>query len=382
MCAPGSTPRCDAGWHGADALVSQNGYLLSRRVRSLPANASGFDTHRDSISSRCAGHVGAMAATRGPVELPGIVFPGHGRAQHTQGSVVGEVVESAALSGNLALRVRLRLGNLENTSVVRLDELREPTAAELAEYQAQRRRWAWCISGVQVRIAVGLPCLRRTLATDAASGVGRSAIVVSTDKEGFVRLRFSDGTEDVVKTTRLQHIADQQSDDAYALREEAQQWQGLVDTFHMGAYAKVDSTQRRGAIRIDKWEGQVCAPLTRLRVDRTALLCRCCSAPPMGDLTHQCARACMDGCGAGGHCGGRHLGGAGVFYLARQVERSRGEDAAQKERGRPETCAGGGGGGGGGGGAPRLCETFPWQIAAAAPRARCRRTASGPTPVT
>eukprot|EP01047_Picozoa_sp_COSAG01_P103711 COSAG01_NODE_33137_length_569_cov_2.853191_1_plen_113_part_00 len=32
--------------------VSQNGYLLSRRGRSLPANASGFDTHRDSISSR------------------------------------------------------------------------------------------------------------------------------------------------------------------------------------------------------------------------------------------------------------------------------------------------------------------------------------------
>jgi hypothetical protein len=32
--------------------VSQNGYVLSRRGRSLPANASGFDTHRDSISSR------------------------------------------------------------------------------------------------------------------------------------------------------------------------------------------------------------------------------------------------------------------------------------------------------------------------------------------
>jgi hypothetical protein len=32
--------------------VSQNGYLLSRRGRSSPANASGFDTHRDSISSR------------------------------------------------------------------------------------------------------------------------------------------------------------------------------------------------------------------------------------------------------------------------------------------------------------------------------------------
>jgi predicted dehydrogenase len=32
--------------------VSQNGYLLSRRGRSLPANASGFDTHHDPISSR------------------------------------------------------------------------------------------------------------------------------------------------------------------------------------------------------------------------------------------------------------------------------------------------------------------------------------------
>jgi hypothetical protein len=32
--------------------VSRNGWLLSRRGRSLPANGSGFDTHRDSISSR------------------------------------------------------------------------------------------------------------------------------------------------------------------------------------------------------------------------------------------------------------------------------------------------------------------------------------------
>jgi NET1-associated nuclear protein 1 (U3 small nucleolar RNA-associated protein 17) len=34
--------------------VGQNGYLMSRRGRSLPANTSGFDTHRDSLSSRCA----------------------------------------------------------------------------------------------------------------------------------------------------------------------------------------------------------------------------------------------------------------------------------------------------------------------------------------
>jgi hypothetical protein len=33
-------------------VVSQNGGLLSRRGRALAANASDFDTHRDSISSR------------------------------------------------------------------------------------------------------------------------------------------------------------------------------------------------------------------------------------------------------------------------------------------------------------------------------------------
>jgi hypothetical protein len=37
-------------WESA-ASVSRNGQLLSRRGRSLPANASDFDTHRDSISS-------------------------------------------------------------------------------------------------------------------------------------------------------------------------------------------------------------------------------------------------------------------------------------------------------------------------------------------
>jgi hypothetical protein len=40
------------GLQGKLYQVSQNGYLLSRRGRSLPANASGFDTHRDLISSR------------------------------------------------------------------------------------------------------------------------------------------------------------------------------------------------------------------------------------------------------------------------------------------------------------------------------------------
>jgi hypothetical protein len=32
--------------------VGQNGSLLSRRGRSVAANASGLDTHRDSITSR------------------------------------------------------------------------------------------------------------------------------------------------------------------------------------------------------------------------------------------------------------------------------------------------------------------------------------------
>jgi hypothetical protein len=36
------------------AQVSHNGQLLSRRGRSLPASASGLDSHRDSISSRFA----------------------------------------------------------------------------------------------------------------------------------------------------------------------------------------------------------------------------------------------------------------------------------------------------------------------------------------
>jgi hypothetical protein len=36
----------------AEVQVSQNGQLLGRRGRSLPANDSTFDTHRDSITSR------------------------------------------------------------------------------------------------------------------------------------------------------------------------------------------------------------------------------------------------------------------------------------------------------------------------------------------
>jgi hypothetical protein len=55
--------------------VSQNGYLLSRRGRSVPANASGFDTHRDPISSRfdCRWwrRLAAAGAARGHLEAAG-----------------------------------------------------------------------------------------------------------------------------------------------------------------------------------------------------------------------------------------------------------------------------------------------------------------------
>jgi hypothetical protein len=36
--------------HGPALQVRQNGVLLGRRGLSLPANASGFDAHRDSIT--------------------------------------------------------------------------------------------------------------------------------------------------------------------------------------------------------------------------------------------------------------------------------------------------------------------------------------------
>eukprot|EP01047_Picozoa_sp_COSAG01_P038410 COSAG01_NODE_3115_length_6565_cov_23.371172_2_plen_274_part_00 len=48
---PGGLIMSSTNEGGALAPVSQNGYLLSRRGRSSPANASGFDTHRDSITA-------------------------------------------------------------------------------------------------------------------------------------------------------------------------------------------------------------------------------------------------------------------------------------------------------------------------------------------
>jgi hypothetical protein len=45
-------------------VVSQNGWLLSRRGRSAPADASGLDTHRDSITRRLNGRVTMTPARR------------------------------------------------------------------------------------------------------------------------------------------------------------------------------------------------------------------------------------------------------------------------------------------------------------------------------
>jgi hypothetical protein len=55
----------------SSSSVSQNGWLLSRRGRTLPANASGVDTHRASISSRCgqvSSPTGAAAAAASAAE--------------------------------------------------------------------------------------------------------------------------------------------------------------------------------------------------------------------------------------------------------------------------------------------------------------------------
>jgi hypothetical protein len=46
------------------APVSQNGDLLSRRGRSLPASVSGFDTHRASISRRFDGRATSSSTRR------------------------------------------------------------------------------------------------------------------------------------------------------------------------------------------------------------------------------------------------------------------------------------------------------------------------------
>jgi hypothetical protein len=47
---------------------------LSRRGRSLPANASGFDTHRDSITSRFDCSDGPTVPTTLPPNADGVVI--------------------------------------------------------------------------------------------------------------------------------------------------------------------------------------------------------------------------------------------------------------------------------------------------------------------
>jgi hypothetical protein len=74
--------RSSCGWRSAfRAMVSQNGLLLGRRGRSLPANASGLDTHRDSIRCRfdCR-RLGAGAAAAAAPHLPSSTAAGRGRA--------------------------------------------------------------------------------------------------------------------------------------------------------------------------------------------------------------------------------------------------------------------------------------------------------------
>jgi hypothetical protein len=84
LCAPRSWTWTRTPRRWSTNPVSQNGYLLSRRVRSLPANASGFDTHRDSISSRFDCSPDHWAAT-GAAARP---FP---RNDHVRGNLAASM---------------------------------------------------------------------------------------------------------------------------------------------------------------------------------------------------------------------------------------------------------------------------------------------------
>jgi hypothetical protein len=92
-------------------VVSQNGYLLSRRVRSFPANASGFDTHRDSISSRFAGRGGAESAEDEATSLVPAEEPTGGMVAAAPGALAAQALlsEARAHAAELAKSVHKRV---------------------------------------------------------------------------------------------------------------------------------------------------------------------------------------------------------------------------------------------------------------------------------
>jgi hypothetical protein len=69
--------------------VSQNGQLLSRRGRSSPANASGLDTHRDSITSRFDCRVYDAAALRERGQRAILNFPAEAAAAAAAAAALG-----------------------------------------------------------------------------------------------------------------------------------------------------------------------------------------------------------------------------------------------------------------------------------------------------
>eukprot|EP01047_Picozoa_sp_COSAG01_P065278 COSAG01_NODE_8790_length_2657_cov_14.786943_1_plen_152_part_00 len=90
----------------AGAQVSQNGWLLlSRRGRSLPASAGGFDTHRDSITSRVEplGHAKTSAPqlTRPAIQAIALPAPPTERALAEQRRLASYYDECTAVAFDL-----------------------------------------------------------------------------------------------------------------------------------------------------------------------------------------------------------------------------------------------------------------------------------------
>jgi hypothetical protein len=98
--------------------VSQNGYMLSRRGRRLPANASGLDTHRDSISSLfdCSWDNLAPPDENGMrtsevyrVQLPGHMLVGEGKPENQNHAMIF-TRGTPPLASSVAVRVCDHLG--------------------------------------------------------------------------------------------------------------------------------------------------------------------------------------------------------------------------------------------------------------------------------